>query len=171
MSQSNGGQKSPGIDPVTCTTAENVLRIYFHSLYQQAQKAILFAVHILNQGSFGNGTTDPYQLFLPHPVLHVFAQLLGCVQLCATLWTAACQALLSVGFSRQEWNKLPFTPAGDLPNPGIEPISPVSPALAGFFTTSNPGKPPSYLTALQIYPKLFLLFWSPKQCTNPAKQK
>ena len=42
----------PGIDPVTCTTAENVLRVYLHSLYQQAQKAVLFAAHILNQGSF-----------------------------------------------------------------------------------------------------------------------
>ena len=88
----------------------------------------------------GNGPTDPYQLFLPHPVLHVCAQLLSCVQLCVTLWTASCQALLSMGFSRQEWNKLPFPPPGDLPDPGIEPTSPVSPALAGFFTTSYPGK-------------------------------
>ena len=36
---------------------------------------------------------------------------------------------------------LPFPPLGDLPNPGIEPASPVSPALAGgFFTTEPPGK-------------------------------
>ena len=35
----------PGIDPVTCTTAENVLRIYFHSLYQQAQKAIVCSAY------------------------------------------------------------------------------------------------------------------------------
>ena len=119
----------------------------------------------------GNGATDPYQLFLPRPVLYVCAQLLSCGRLCVTLRTVARQALLSIGFTRQEWNKLPFPPPRDLPDAGIEPTSPVSPALIGFFTTNNPGKPPSYLTALQIYPKLFLFFRSPKQCTNPAKQK
>ena len=42
----------------------------------------------------------------------------------ATLWTVACQALLSTGFSRQEyWNGLPSPPPGDLPDPGIEPAS------------------------------------------------
>ena len=49
---------------------------------------------------------------------------------CATLWTVAHQACLSVGFSRQEhWSELPFPSPGDLPYPGIEPKSPVSPAL------------------------------------------
>ena len=47
------------------------------------------------------------------------------VQLCATLWTTACQAPLSMGFSRQEYcSGLPFTSPGDLPAPGIEPMSP-----------------------------------------------
>ena len=42
-----------------------------------------------------------------------------------TLWTVACQAPLSMGFSRQEyWSGLPFSSPGDLPNPGIEPGSP-----------------------------------------------
>ena len=43
-----------------------------------------------------------------------------------------------MGFSRQEyWSGLTFPSPGDLPNPGIEPVSLVSPALAGrFFTTS-----------------------------------
>jgi len=45
--------------------------------------------------------------------------------------TVAHQAPLSVGFSRQEyWNRLPFPPPGDLPNPGIKPTSLASPALA-----------------------------------------
>ena len=45
-------------------------------------------------------------------------------------WTIAHQAPLSMGFSRQEyWSGLPFPPPGDLPNPGIELTSPVSPAL------------------------------------------
>ena len=40
------------------------------------------------------------------------------------------KAPLSMGFSRQEyWSGLPFPPPGDLPNPGFEPVSPVSPEL------------------------------------------
>ena len=46
-----------------------------------------------------------------------------------TPWTLARQAPLSMGFSRQEyWSGLPFPPSGDLPNPGIETVSPVTPA-------------------------------------------
>ena len=46
-------------------------------------------------------------------------------------------------FSRQEyWNRWPFPTPGDLPNPGIESTSLMSPALAGkFLTTVPPGKP------------------------------
>ena len=54
-------------------------------------------------------------------------------------WTVARQAPLSMGLYRLEyWSGLPFPPPGDLPNPGIEPGSLMSPALAGkFFTTST----------------------------------
>ena len=71
------------------------------------------------------------------------AQLLSHVQLFMTPWTIACQAPLSMGFSRQEyWSGLPCPPPGDLPTPGIEPTPPQSPALAGgFFTIAPPGKP------------------------------
>ena len=57
-----------------------------------------------------------------------------------TSWTIAHQAPLLVGFLRQEyWSGLPFPSPGDLPYPGMEPVSP---ALAsGFFTTKRPGKP------------------------------
>ena len=60
-----------------------------------------------------------------------------------TPWTVACQAPLSMGFSKQEyWNGLPFPSPGDLLDLGIEPESPVSSALAhGFFTAEPPGKP------------------------------
>ena len=41
-----------------------------------------------------------------------------------TLWTVAHQAPLPMEFSRQEyWSGLPIPPPGDLPNPGIEPVS------------------------------------------------
>ena len=65
-------------------------------------------------------------------------QSLSRVRLFVTPWTVACWAPLSMGFSRQEsWSGLPCPPPGDLPNPGIEPTSFMSPALAGgFFITS-----------------------------------
>ena len=74
----------------------------------------------------------------------------SCFQLFATLWAVACQAPLSMGFFRQEYSQyntiqysqynpihgFPCSPPGDLPNPETEPVSLVSPALAGrFFTT------------------------------------
>ena len=61
------------------------------------------------------------------------------VQLFATPWTVARQAPLSMEFSRQEyWNGLLFVTPGHLPDLGIEPVSLISPALAGrFFTTST----------------------------------
>ena len=64
------------------------------------------------------------------------------VQLCTTLWTKAHQTPLSMGFSRQEyWSGLPCPPPGDLPNPGTELTSLMSPALAGVFSnTSATGK-------------------------------
>ena len=63
------------------------------------------------------------------------------VQLFATRWPVACQAPLSTGFSGQEyWSGLPCPrppPPGDLPDPGMEPASLMSPELAGnFFATS-----------------------------------
>ena len=61
----------------------------------------------------------------------------------ATSWTVALQDPLSMEFSRQEyWSRLPFPPPGDPPDPGIEPASLTSPALAGgFFTAMPPGMP------------------------------
>ena len=62
-------------------------------------------------------------------------KLLSCVQLFATPWTETYQAPQSMGFFRQEyWSGLPFVPPPeDLPDPGIEFVSSVSPALAGKF--------------------------------------
>ena len=62
----------------------------------------------------------------------------SCVWLFVTLWTVACQAPLSMGFSRQEYCPLlPLPPPGDLPHPGIGSAFLMSLVLAGgFFTTS-----------------------------------
>ena len=69
------------------------------------------------------------------------------VQLFATPWTAARQASLSIGFSRQEyWSGLPFPSPGALSDPGMEPTFLKSPALVGtaFFTTASSGKPEAF---------------------------
>ena len=73
----------------------------------------------------------------------MLAQSLSCVRLFVTLWTVTCQAAPSMEISRQEyWSGLPFPLLGELPDSGIEPTSPATPALAGrFFTTVPPGKP------------------------------
>ena len=50
---------------------------------------------------------------------------LSCIRLFVTPWTVACQAPLSMGFSRQEFQSgLPFPSPGDRPDSGIEPKSP-----------------------------------------------
>ena len=76
------------------------------------------------------------------------------VQLFVTLWTVAHQALLSMGFSRQEhWNVLLCLAPGDLPDRGIIPISLVSHALTGeFFTISTTwlSEPPGKLYQMPI---------------------
>ena len=71
----------------------------------------------------------------------------NCIWLFVTLWTVARQALLFMGFSRQEhWSRLPFSPSGDLPYPGIKPMSLISPALeGGFFATSTTWEAPATL--------------------------
>ena len=78
-----------------------------------------------------------------HSIMNISNNVLShfsCVQLFVTLWTVACQAPLSLGFPRQDyWSRLSFPPPGDLPDPGIEPMSPA--LSGGFFTTEPPGKP------------------------------
>ena len=74
-----------------------------------------------------------------HTMKVVHAYVVSLVWLFVIPWTIVCQTPLSMGFSRQEyWSRLPFPPPGDLINPGIKPMSLVSPALAdGFFTTNG----------------------------------
>ena len=65
-------------------------------------------------------------------------KLLSCIRPFVTPWTIAYQAPLSMGFSWQEyWSGFPCPPPGDLPDPGIEPESLTSLALAGGFFNTN----------------------------------
>ena len=87
-------------------------------------------------GSFGNSKQDESFISI------YSACMLSPVRLFATPWTVASQAPLFMEFSRPEyWSGLPFPHPGYLPNPRIEPESPLAPTLAGrFFTTELPGK-------------------------------
>ena len=77
-----------------------------------------------------------FLLFLFSTVLVWVLSCLSCVQLFANPWTAVCQALLTVGFPRQEyWSGFLFPSAGDLSNSRTEPTSAVSPVMAGRFFT------------------------------------
>ena len=77
------------------------------------------------------------------------ACLLSCAWLFVTPWTVAHQASLSMGFSKQEyWSDVPFPVPGDLPDPGVKPVSPV---LAGkSLSTAPPRKTKSNYTPITI---------------------
>ena len=75
-------------------------------------------------------------LLLSMSLVYVCAQSFSCGQPFGTPWTVACQAPLSMKFSRQEyWSHLPFPTPRDLPDPGIKPVSLVPATLA---TTAPP---------------------------------
>ena len=108
----------------------------------------------------GTSNTPNLLTFLPvYPclLLSLFSHLVKSESF-ASLWTVAHQAPLSMGFPRQEyWCGLPFPSPGNLPYPGIKPMSP---ELAGrFFTSEPPGKVHyEYIIAngLQFFASLFL---------------
>ena len=88
------------------------------------------------------------------------------VQLFATLWTVALQAPLSIGFSKQEYySGFPFPPPEDLPDPGIKPASPASPALQADSLLPSPPRKLQYKlykfsknrTGLESYSNFFAL--------------
>ena len=93
---------------------------------------------------------------------------LSCVRLFVTTWTVACQAPLFLGLSRQEyWRGLPFPSPEDLPDPGIKPVSPMSPALqADSFLLSHWRSPINYQfhSVTQSCPTLC----DPTDCSMPG---
>ena len=93
-----------------------------------------------------------------------------CVQLFATPWTIAHQAPLSKEVSRQEhWNGLPYPSSGDLPDPGIGPMSLVPPSLAGrLFTTSATWEDFLFLVAVFLVIQSCLTLWDTMDCSRPG---
>ena len=76
-------------------------------------------------------------LVIPSGLVACCVHAQSCPALCDPMDCVACQAPLSMEFSKQEyWSGLPFPIPGDLPDPGIEPMSPMFPSLAGRFFLS-----------------------------------
>ena len=104
----------------------------------QLQKPILYSlIHTLcshstlqlplKHSSLSTATFSPFLKLSSGPLLCYAESLLSNSM---TLWAAAFQVPLSVGFPREEyWSGLLCPPSGDLPNPGIEPVAPAPPAL------------------------------------------
>ena len=88
-----------------------------------------------------------------------------------TLWTVPRQAPLSMGFPRQEyWNGLPCPFSGDLPGPGIEHTSPMSPALAGgLFTASSTWEAHIFINLDVISPNDSSVLYLAKLLLHPFK--
>ena len=93
--------------------------------------------------------------------------MLSHVQLFVTPWTVAWQALLSMEFSRQEyWSVLPLHSPGDLPNPGIEPGSPI--LRADSLSSESPGG--SFLLRLTfVWAEKWLILWKTKDWSGNAR--
>ena len=83
------------------------------------------------------------------------------VKLFATPWTVACQAPPPTEFFRKEyWSELPFPLPGNLPDPGIKPISLESPALqVDSLPLVPPGKPNYLNTFYKITDKIYMIHW------------
>ena len=85
----------------------------------------------------------------------------------ATPWTAAYQAPLSMGFSKQEcWSGLPFPSAGDLPDPGIEPGSPT--LQEDTLPSEPPGKP--VLVCIGTCTIFVIISYLPFMCQKKKKK-
>ena len=91
-------------------------------------------------------------LWCPHPFVVVVVESLSHVHLFVSPWAVDLQAPLSMGFSRQKyWGGLPFPSSWDLPNPGIETVSPALKADSS---------PMSHLRSPHLFPLLRLLGYS-----------
>uniref|UniRef100_A0A8C6E1K0 Lithium-sensitive myo-inositol monophosphatase A1 n=1 Tax=Moschus moschiferus TaxID=68415 RepID=A0A8C6E1K0_MOSMO len=133
--ETNAMSKSSPIDLVTATNTDHKVEKMLTSSIKEKDLYGLPLPSPVICGSWGkkgvltdNPTwvtdpTDGTTNFVHGCILSHFS----CVQLFETLWTVACQAPLSMGFSRQEsWSGFPFPFPGDLPDPGIKPASLVS---------------------------------------------
>ena len=110
--------------PNLINTASLKSLLYFHTVFS-AHTGSSISPGLRASSLFTHILPNPYNIFCVCAALS-FASV---VSDSATPWTVACQAPLSMGFFRQEYRSaLPCAPPRDLPNPGIKPASPLSPA-------------------------------------------
>ena len=127
----------------------HVWGVFYYTLFKSFLRPFLFLFFLWEPYNSNVGAFNIFQRSLK-----VKVKFLSHVRLFVTQWTIACQAPLSMGFSRQEyWNGLPFLSPGDLPNPGIEPRSPA--LQTGALPSEPPGNPERFLRLSSIH---FILF-------------
>ena len=125
---------------IFATQGSNLGLLHCRQILELPGKSKVHDLSLWYEGVLGPKTV-PLMNHCPQiPTIKVFGAntcMLSQVRLLATPWTIAFQAPLSVGVFRQEyWGRLPFSPLGDLPDPGIELVSSKSPVLAGCFLYS-----------------------------------
>ena len=97
-----------------------------------------FRMLLLDMSSFPKPNWCTYYPSCPLSMYVCMLSPFSHIQLFVTRWTVACQAPMSMGFFWQEyWSGLPCPPPGDLPNPGIKPMSLISPVLADRFCITS----------------------------------
>ena len=130
----------------TCTHKQTTHTSHTHTLIHINAVSVSFHHLTLNRAhgpSLGNSSS-------------IIVSVRSVAQLCLTLYHPVDCSLPGAsvhGFSRQEyWSGLPCPPPGNLSDLGIKSASPVSPAVAGrFLTTETPGKPHCLSIVLQIF--------------------
>ena len=139
------------------------LSISSNSRYSNSSKTPLMMVILVNLFLINSFFSPPFFSLSLHPAERLTrieclrnkeqssACVLNHVRLFETLWAVARQASLSVGVSRQQyWNGLPFHSPGGLPNPGIKPTSPVSPALPADSLATEPSRKPMEIAKREV---------------------
>ena len=129
------------LEPVCCSmSSSNCCLLTCIQISQEAGQVVLFSHLFQNFPQFNvNHTVKGFGIVNKAEADVFLEQSLSHVQLFVTPWTVACQAPLSLGFPRQEYQSgLPFPSPGDFPNSRTEPVSLVPPALQADSLPSEP---------------------------------
>ena len=148
--------------PILCITVINhfISLIYKKTCIHNntSLKTFLYYFELLSAGLITNKKNKSFKFIFTYLFFSLVTK--SCLTL-ATPWTVACQAPVSMGFSRQEyWSGLPFSSPGDLPDPGIKPRTPA--LQADCLPTELRGKPIFTYVFSEAHPFFIwdLSFWT-----------